>query len=30
MAMEFDVDRSDWNTGPFLKLNFSEIDLKVR
>lgn len=30
MAMEFDLDRSDWSTGPFLKLIFSDIDLKVR
>lgn len=29
-AVEFEADKSDWNTGSFLKLNFTEIDLKVR
>ncbi|CAD8115295.1 unnamed protein product [Paramecium sonneborni] len=29
-AIEFEYDRSDWCTGSFLKLNFTEIDNKVR
>lgn len=29
-AIEFEYDRSDWCTGSFLKLNFTEIENKVR
>lgn len=29
IAMEFDLDKTDWNNGSFLKLTFSTIEKKV-
>jgi hypothetical protein len=29
MAIIFDMEKSDWTTGPFLKLNFTTIEKKI-
>ena len=29
LVLDFDIDKQDWNKGPFLKLNYSSIEKKM-